>query len=249
VNSKHISIPAGLVLQPGATISVNAEGKWSSTLTYLAKRNGLAGYIPAIGAPHPEFPFMVLSGVSITVSEGDVAEVVCDFAGTDESNRNKGKATTVYTLGVATSEEPLLSHMRYQNLPDAEREALRNIGSGKEEDAQGNSYRSNVNSDIGQEILKRFDRGQTSYLSPKITWRQSWVQDTKLDNTDLNDIGNIAEPEGNPPMLAQGRNWLCTAISQTQESKKAYRIEIEWMASDRGGWDENVYSDEVMPPP
>lgn len=249
MKSKHIGIPAGLVLQPGATISVDAEGKWSSTLTYLAKREGLARYIPAIGTPHPDFSFMVLSGVSVTVGEGDVAEVVCNFAGTDEGNRNKGKASTVYTLGVATSEEPLLSHNRYQHLPDAEREALRNIGSGKEDDAQGNSFRSQVSSEIGKEILKRFDRGQTSYLAPKITWRQSWVQDTKLDNSDLNDIGNVSSPEGNPPTLAQGRNWLCTAISQTQESQKAFRIEIEWMASDRGGWDDKVYSDEVMPPP
>lgn len=249
MSSKHIGIPTGLVLQPGATINVDAEGKWSGTLTFLAKRDGLASYIPAIGTPHPDFSFMVLSGIAVTVNEGDVAEVVCNFAGTDERNRSKAKGTTVYTLGVATSEEPLLSHNRYQNLPDDEREALRNIAAGKEEDGHGNSFRSVVDSEIGLEILKRFDRGQTSYLAPKITWRQSWVQDTKLTNSELNDIGNVTDPEGDPPTLGQGRNWLCTGITQTQESQKAFRIEIEWMASDRGGWDDKVYSDEVMPAP
>ena len=59
----------------------------------------------------------------------------------------------------------------------------------------------------------------------------------------MNDIGNISEPSGEVPELAGGRNWLLNGVTQTQEGK-SYRIEMEWLASDRGGWDEDIYKDE-----
>jgi hypothetical protein len=36
---------------------------------------------------------------------------------------------------------------------------------------------------------------------------------------------------------------LLNGVSQSQEGK-SYRIEMEWLASDRGGWDEDIYKDE-----
>jgi hypothetical protein len=44
------------------------------------------------------------------------------------------------------------------------------------------------------------------------------------------------------PSLAAGRNWLLTGVTQTQEGK-AFRLEMEWLASDRGGWDPEIYND------
>jgi hypothetical protein len=44
------------------------------------------------------------------------------------------------------------------------------------------------------------------------------------------------------PTLAGGRNWLLNGVSQTQEGK-SFQIEMEWLASDRGGWDAQIYTD------
>jgi hypothetical protein len=68
------------------------------------------------------------------------------------------------------------------------------------------------------------------------------VRDKAASGTELNDIGNIAAPSGPAPTLAGGRNWLLNGVSQTQEGK-SFRIEMEWLASDRGGWDAQIYND------
>jgi hypothetical protein len=96
---------------------------------------------------------------------------------------------------------------------------------------------------LGTEVLGKIERGQTSYYSPRVTWRESWVRDKPAKSSDLNDIGNISEPSGPVPELAGGRNWLLNGVSQSQEGK-SFRIEMEWLASDRGGWDEDIYQEE-----
>ena len=40
--------------------------------------------------------------------------------------------------------------------------------------SQGNKLRDKVTSDRGKEALAKIDRGQTSYYSPRVTWRESW---------------------------------------------------------------------------
>ena len=40
----------------------------------------------------------------------------------------------------------------------------------------------------------------------------------------------------------RSRNWLKNGITQTQEGK-AFRLENEWLAGDRGGWDAQINND------
>jgi hypothetical protein len=145
-------------------------------------------------------------------------------------------------MGLSLAEEPLLSHKRYKELPAKELEALQLLQSGKDKDDQGNKLRDKVESARGKEALSKIERGQTSYYSPRVTWKESWVRDKAVKAAELNDIGNIDDPNGPAPPLAGGRNWLLNGATQTQDGK-SFRIEMEWLASDRGGWDAEIYTD------
>jgi hypothetical protein len=236
---RHISIqPGQLYPQPDYSLSVDREGKWTATQVFLCHRLSITQLMPRPGTPHPEVPFITVDSVSAQVSEGDIAEITCNYAGTDNTANDPDKTT--YTLGLALSEEPLLTHKKFRDLPEEEKEALQAIINGKDKDSSGALYKDKVTSVAGKKALEKIQRGQTSYYSPKITWRQSVVRRASATSADVNKIGQIDEPNGRQPNLGDGRNWLLNGVTQTQEGR-AYRIEREWIASDAGGWDNDIY--------
>ena len=240
---RHVAIqPGRLYPQPGYSVSIDKEGKWTAIQVFLCHRNSAVALMPRPGTPHPEIPFITISQVSASISEGDLAEITCNYAGAEEKDDEDEKANAVYTMGLSLSEEPILTHQRYKNLDAKEREALQMILAGKEKDDQGNKLKDKIESERGKEVLAKIERGQTSYYSPRVTWRESWVRDKPAAAGELNDIGNIADPSGPAPSLAGGRNWLLNGVTQTQEGR-SFRLEMEWLASDRGGWDPEIYKD------
>ena len=241
---RHVSIQTGrLYPQPGYSVQIDKEGKWTATQIFLCHRSSAVALMPRPGTVHPEINFIQVSQVTASFTEGDLAEITCQYAGAEEKEESNEKNNAVYSMGLSLSEEPLLSHPRYKDLEDKEREAIQLIQSGKDKDDQGNKLRDKIESELGTEVLGKIERGQTSYYSPRVTWRESWVRDKPVKSNELNDIGNISEPSGEVPELAGGRNWLLNGVTQTQEGK-SFRIEMEWLASDRGGWDEEIYKDE-----
>jgi hypothetical protein len=240
----HVSIqPGKLYPQPGYTVQVDKEGKWTATQIFLCHRNSAAALMPRPGTRHPEIGFIKVVTGTITFGEGDLAEITCQYAGAEPTPEDGDeKANAVYTMGLSLSEEPLLSHFRYKDLSTRERDAMKLLMSGKDKDDQGANLRDRVTSELGLEALSKIDRGQTSYYSPRVTWRESWVRDKPATAAELNDIGNIATPTGPAPELAGERNWLKNGLTQTQEGN-SYRLENEWLASDRGGWDADTYND------
>ena len=237
----HVAIqPGRLYPQPGYSVQVDKEGKWTATQVFLCHRTSATALMPRPGTIHPEIGFIAVSQSTVNFTEGDLAEITCQYAGAEEKENEKANA--VYTMGLSLSEEPLLSHLRYKNLPQKEREAIQLIQSGKDKDDQGNKLRDKVTSDRGKEALAKIDRGQTSYYSPRVTWRESWVRTRPAEAAELNKIGNIDIPNGPAPQLAATRNWLLNGVTQTQDGK-AFRLEAEWLASDREGWDPDIYND------
>ena len=238
---KHIAIQQGqLDPQPNYSLAVDREGKWTATQVFLCHRNSITKLMPRPGTPHPEISFISVDNASAQVSEGDIAQITCSYAGTDNADNEPSKTT--YTLGLSLSEEPLLSHKKLRDLEADEVEALQAIISGKDKDSSGAAYKDKVTSDLGKKALEKIQRGQTSYYSPKVTWRQATVRKASAASSDLQKIGKIDEPDGRQPSLSDGRNWLYNGVTQTQEGG-SYRIEREWIASDRGGWDEDIYDD------
>ena len=237
---RHVSIQQGqLYPQPDYSLSVDREGKWTATQVFLCHRKSITQLMPRPGTPHPEIGFITVDNATAQVSEGDVALITCNYAGTDNTINDPNK--TSYALGLSLSEEPLLSHSKFKSLAAEEMEALQSLISGKEADSSGGLYKDKINSELGKKALAKIQRGQTSYYSPKVTWRQSTVRKASAAASDVNKIGQIDEPNGRQPSLGNGRNWLLNGVTQTQEGS-AYRIEREWIASDAGGWDEDIYN-------
>jgi hypothetical protein len=238
---RHVAIePGRLYPQPDYTIQIDKEGKWTVTQIYICHRSSTISLMPRPGAVHPEVPFVSVSQVTAAITEGDLAEITCVYSGA-ESQANE-KANAVYTMGLSLSEEPILTHLRYKDIDSKERDYLQMILAGKEKDDEGTKLKDKVESELGKEVLAKIERGQTSYYSPRVTWRESWVRDRPAEADELNDIGNISTPLGPAPSLAGGRNWLLNGVTQTQDGK-AFRLEMEWLASDRGGWDSEIYQD------
>jgi hypothetical protein len=73
-----------------------------------------------------------------------------------------------------------------------------------------------------------------------VAWRESITRNSGVRTADLNKIGEIDSPSGPAPALATSRNWLLNGVNQTQEGR-SFRVEREWLASDRGGWDADIY--------
>ena len=240
---RHVAIqPGRLYPQPGYTLQIDKEGKWTATQVFLCHRSSAVALMPRPGTRHPEIGFIAVASVTAQFTEADLAEITCQYAGAESRDEEAEKTHAVYTMGLSLSEEPLLSHQRYEALPAKEREALQLIQSGRDKDDQGNRLRDKVESDRGKEALAKIERGQTSYYSPRVTWRESWVRDQPAGAAELNAIGNISSPSGPAPPLAGGRTWLLNGVTQTQEGT-SFRIELEWLASDRGGWDPDLYTD------
>lgn len=238
---RHVAIqPGKLYPQPDYSLAVDREGKWTASQVFLCHRASITKLMPRPGTPHPEIPFITLDNASAQVSEGDLAQITCNYAGTENTTNDPSKTT--YTLGLSLSEEPLLSHKKFKDLDAAEVEALQAIISGKDKDSSGTPYKDKVTSTLGLKALAKIQRGQTSYYSPKVTWRQATVRKTSAASSDVNKIGRIDEPDGRQPTLPDGRDWLFNGVTQTQEGS-SYRIEREWIASDRGGWDPDIYTD------
>ena len=238
---RHVSIqPGTLYPQPDYSVAVDREGKWTATQVFLCHRNSITKLMPRPGTAHPEIPFIAVDSSTAQVSEGDIAQITCTYAGTDNNDNDANK--TSYSLGLSLSEEPLLTNKKFKDLDDEEVEALQAIIGGKDKDSSGSPYKDKITSALGKKALKKVQRGQTSYYSPKLTWKQATVKRSSAASSDIKKIGKIDSPDGRQPSLPDGGNWLLNGVTQTQEGG-AYRIEREWLASDSGGWDADIYDD------
>lgn len=238
--ARHLSIQQGrLYPQPDYSVSVDREGKWTATQVYLCHRLSITQVMPRPGTPHPEIPFIWVDNATAQVSEGDIAQITCNYAGTDNTENDPNKTT--YAIGLSLSEEPLLTFKKFRDLSDEEVETLHAIMNGKDKDESGNPLKDKITTALGKKALAKILRGQTSYYSPKIVWRQSTVRRSSAASSDIRKIGQIDEPDGRQPALMDGRTWLLNSVNQTQEGN-SFRIEREWMSSDVGGWDEDLYN-------
>ncbi len=157
----HVAIqPGQLYPQPDYSVAVDREGKWTAAQVFLCHRESITRLMPRPGTPHPEIPFILVDNATAQVGEGDIAEITCNYAGTE--NTEDDPAKTTYTLGLALSEEPLLSHKKFRTLSDEEKEALQAIIGGKDKDSSGTPYKDMVTSIVGRKALEKILRGQTA---------------------------------------------------------------------------------------
>ena len=82
--------------------------------------------------------------------------------------------------------------------------------------------------------------GIISYDSPTFFWRKTWQSEVGLKASDLNDLGKVSVPDGDPPEAGGTRDWRL--VDASQENRGAlFDNSLEWELSERGGWDSNLY--------
>jgi len=82
--------------------------------------------------------------------------------------------------------------------------------------------------------------GLHSYKFPTAIWQKTWDSTEAIKPAEINNVGLIDVPDGNPPAIDGNRDWMLTDATQEQSGLK-FRNSKEWELSDRGGWDELLY--------
>tara|TARA_R110000765_G_scaffold372389_1_gene462797 strand:+ start:923 stop:1753 length:831 start_codon:yes stop_codon:yes gene_type:complete len=82
--------------------------------------------------------------------------------------------------------------------------------------------------------------GIISYDSPTFFWRKTWQSEVGLLAADLNDLGKVSVPDGDPPEAGGTRDWRL--VDASQENRGAlFDNSLEWELSERGRWDSDLY--------
>ena len=74
---RHVAIqPGRLYPQPGYSLQIDKEGKWTATQIFLCHRSSAVALMPRPGTVHPEINFIQVSQVTASFTEGDLAELL-----------------------------------------------------------------------------------------------------------------------------------------------------------------------------
>jgi hypothetical protein len=213
----------------------------------------------------PFFSFLTVESQTVTRNEGELVTVNVELTGSSEAQYNEGdlsdESLPTYRLEGRTFEMPFAEHPKWKALSEVEQIALGKLLSGdylwgpdpfSDPDSPTNftyilvdgKLRSLVPDPItstdAQEFANRISKGNTSYLMPTITYTESTQGNSPMTAAQLNKIGKISTPRGNPPAVTGNRDWMLTSASQEQRGE-LYQTNIEWTLSEREGWDTFFY--------
>ena len=187
-----------------------------------------------------------LSSIEINIANG-IAEVSQTFtAGSSTGSAATAADLAVYEVVATAVEEPIASHPAFTQSTSGFASSIVNASGGSITEGSGTSGGAIFNSDglfVGfTKTANNNFTGVQSFLSPRITYRKSYTQNTKPSSGITQNLGYIySNPAGDQPTLASGRNWLLTALNWRQ-SGKAYEVSEEYLASGFSGWNNNIYA-------
>lgn len=231
---------SGWILESFGTLQTDRFGLSSATTTwrrYDAGVNTDPGSPVVFGNPHSLWGFLSCDKVSISHDAGPMWMAEANFFGV------QGIPAAIFDLDLSTSEEPIETHPKFND-------AVTNFAT----DANGATF------DIGDGSFLGFQRrpiwdpaldiptprtitnpswvGVHSYLAPGAVWRKTYV--TATQPADISGLGKIEAPEGSPPTVEAGRNWLNTGLSWEQRGL-TFQVRKEWRLSGRQGWNAVIY--------
>jgi hypothetical protein len=219
--------PAGWIKQSNGQLQTDRFGLSQATARWarLDVGDGDPGTPTAFGYAHPLWGYLDCDKVSISqTTEGWEAEA--SFFGV------AGIPNPIYEVDFATSEEPIETHPDFvSRLAGTPGKPI--TGAKFDTAANGGGFLGFNGTDAGDTW-----RGIRAYLSPGVVWRKNYV--TKTAPNDFGDVGSIDVPEGGPPGLPNGRNWLYTGLTWEQRGY-TYQVKKEWRASGRRGWNSEIY--------
>jgi len=89
----------------------------------------------------------------------------------------------------------------------------------------------------GAKFEALFNRGNTTFLSPRIVFKHTY---TATAPPSLGDVGKISFPSFASGIGPAGVNYILTGASCVSEGAN-YKVSLEWLGSALGGWDPDLY--------
>ena len=236
--------PGNLVAMPGFKASKDRAGLWTGTQMYHCTERELLALMPRQGSPHPKFPYLALETVSFEIFQEGLAKITAGYAGASFGFDGSSEPEEEYNLDISTSEEPISTHFRYTDGLSAQdiAEAVE-LATNPPRSESGKTVKEVDTTQFGalqKELYDDTQKGIEAYREPRVTWSKRWI--SKDLPTDLNQIGKkTKKPEGEPPQVANDRDWLNIGI-RSRIRGKVYENEVTWELSGRGGWLDRYYS-------
>lgn len=207
------------------------------------------------------YSFLRVASSSFTEDGGDIVTIQVDFAGSQTAQygfaEGEEPQDPTYRLEGRLSEQPLSEHPKWTALPAAERNPLQLLLNDElvwiYDDVFTNSWllcrRSGddlVASDYtltsanAIAFADMIAKGIKTYIAPTVTWTETTSGNSPMISAQINSLGKISTPRGNPPDAAGTRNWMLTSASQEQRGT-LYQTQLEWTMSEKDGWSEFLY--------
>jgi len=253
--------------QPGLSIVRSENGAWTATHEIVIKASDFAdlsanfarGNLLSLVDPNVPSPFdelLTIDTVTFVRSEGDLITFNVNATGGTSQFENEELAPGVeptYQLTGQLTNADFSQHRKWKALIDGDKRLLGMLISGllnydindgilylnNEANAKV-AYIDQLNSPDGTDFAIRIQQGQTTYQKSTYTWTETTEGKDQLTPQQINKLGQISTPRGDPPEPAGNRDWMLTSASQSH-SGELYRTTLEWSLSDEGGHDTFLY--------
>ena len=144
----------------------------------------------------------------------------------------------IWSLDVSTISEPIETNPYFKtNMTQLEMSQWTAWKQGRDT-GYPNGFPQNSTNDVVQQLLLRFNRGETDYLTPRQVLKHQKVYSVAPS---LNGVGfATGAPAGNPFSFRTDVNFLLTGATAVQEGGN-FRVTFEWLTSSPGNWDSYIY--------
>lgn len=217
----------------------------------------------------PDFwNFLTVTDKNIVHEEGGIITISVSFNGSlgaqfgDDGLSEESLPT--YRLEGRLMELPLSEHPKWNALSEVEQVALGKLMSGDYAwgpdpftDPAGTTNATYIPGGVADaesyflspdpistanaiEFAKLISKGKTTYTTPTVTYTETTTGDDPIPAAQLNKLGKISTPRGNPPTVTGDYNWMLTGASQEQRGE-VYQTSFEWTLSGASGWDDFLY--------
>lgn len=215
------------------------------------------------------FAFLQIIKVrSAKVVEGGYMMVSCDFAGYTSTTFNfetgePDPQPTFSKRGIVV-EAPLSEHPKFKQLDDTQKFLVGLVLSGDattkksgagvllgtyKDDGTFMPFMDEDDVDIfilqdtdAFEFLKLIRQGITTYMKSSVSYTHTFESNKPIANSFNDDLGKKADPAGDPGSY-DDRNWVLVGLNQVQTGSGdfMFKNEIEYMLSEKGGYNEFLY--------
>jgi hypothetical protein len=256
--------------QPGLSISRSESGGWTATHEVVIKSADLADALPSFASgtllsdidpdvPAPFDEFLKIDTVTIARTDGDLVTLSVNATGGTaqyENDELQPDAIPTYTLTGQLQDVHFSMHPKWKALGATDKKLLGLIlidicqfdpATNKiiiisQDNTSFIENPEQFTSEDAISFATLIAQGQTTYQKSSYTWNEATEGEDQLTPAQINKLGHISTPRGDPPEPAGTRNWMLTSVSQSQ-SGELYRTTLEWMLSEEGGFNDFLYED------